>query len=83
MARLTLEAIGFRYPGAENDALAGLSLDIADGEAHALLGASGSGKTTLLNLLSGLLSPSEGKLLFDGQDVSGIAARHRNVAQVF
>ncbi len=83
MARLTLDAIRFRYPGAEEDALASLCLDIADGEAHALLGASGSGKTTLLNLLSGLLSPSEGKLLFDGQDVSRIAARHRNVAQVF
>jgi len=83
VARLALDAIGFRYPGAEHDALAGLSLDIADGEAHALLGASGSGKTTLLNLLSGLLSPSEGKLLFDGEDMSGIAPRHRNVAQVF
>ena len=83
MARLTLDAIGFRYPGAEEDALTDLSLDIADGEAHALLGASGSGKTTLLNILSGLLSPSQGSLAFDGQDVSRIAARDRNVAQVF
>ena len=83
MARLTLDDIAFRYPGADEHALRGLSLDIADGEAHALLGASGSGKTTLLNLLSGLLSPTAGKLLFDGQDVAGLAARHRNVAQVF
>ena len=83
MARITLENIGFRYPGATRDTLHGLNLDIANGEAHALLGASGAGKTTLLNLLSGLLSPTAGKLLFDGQDVSRLAGRARDVAQVF
>lgn len=83
MAQITLENIRFRYPGADRDTLSRLRLDIADGEAHALLGASGAGKTTLLNLLSGLLSPSGGKLLFDGQDVSRVSARDRNVAQVF
>ena len=83
MARITLENIGFRYPGASQDTLSGLQLDIAQGEAHALLGASGAGKTTLLNLLSGLLVPTAGKLLFDGTDVSKLAGRERNVAQVF
>lgn len=83
MAQITLENIGFRYPGASQDTLSGLRLDIAHGEAHALLGASGAGKTTLLNLLSGLLVPTAGKLLFDGNDVSKLAGRERNVAQVF
>ncbi|MDA0994479.1 MAG: ABC transporter ATP-binding protein [Proteobacteria bacterium] len=83
MARITLENIGFHYPGAVQDTLSGLNLEIANGEAHALLGASGAGKTTLLNLLSGLLSPTAGKLLFDGQDVSQLAGHARNVAQVF
>ncbi len=83
MARVELDDIGFRYQGAEHDTLSGLCLDIADGEAHALLGASGAGKTTLLNLLSGLLAPTSGKLLFDGRDVSGTAGRDRNVGQVF
>jgi len=83
MARIALENLGFRYPGATGDTLSGLELDIADGEAHALLGASGAGKTTLLNLLSGLLSPTEGRLLFDGEDVSQAGGRDRNVAQVF
>lgn len=83
MAHITLDNIAFRYPGAAQDALSGLHLEIENGEAHALLGASGAGKTTLLNLLSGLLSPSSGKLLFDGQDVSGLAGRARQVAQVF
>lgn len=83
MASVTLENIAFRYPGASEDTLNGLNLDIANGEAHALLGASGAGKTTLLNLLSGLLSPTAGRLSFDGQDVSHASGRERNVAQVF
>jgi glycerol transport system ATP-binding protein len=83
VARITLEDISFRYPGATRDTLDGLNLEIADGEAHALLGASGAGKTTLLNLLSGLLLPTAGRLLFDGRDVSQIAGRDRDVAQVF
>jgi len=83
VARITLENVGFRYPAADSDTLSGLTLDVADGEAHALLGASGAGKTTLLNLLSGLLSPSSGNLLFDGDDVSRLKGRDRNVAQVF
>jgi len=83
VARVTLDDVAFRYPGATQYALNDLSLEIANGEAHALLGASGAGKTTLLNLLSGLLSPTAGKLLFDGRDVSNTAGRARNVAQVF
>jgi len=83
MARITLDNIGFRYPGAVQDTLSGLHLDIANGEAHALLGASGAGKTTLLNLLSGLFAPTSGQLLFDGSDVSRLTGRARNVAQVF
>ena len=83
MASITLENLGFRYPGATGDTLSGLDLEIADGEAHALLGASGAGKTTLLNLLSGLLSPGAGRLAFDGRDVSRLPGRARNVAQVF
>jgi glycerol transport system ATP-binding protein len=83
MARIALDDISFRYPGTGEDTLSGLSLDIGNGEAHALLGASGVGKTTLLNLLSGLLTPTSGRLLFDGRDVSRLAGRERNVAQVF
>lgn len=83
MAQITLENIGFRYPGGAQNTLSRLNLDVGNGEAHALLGASGAGKTTLLNLLSGLIAPTAGKLLFDGADVSRLAGRARNVAQVF
>lgn len=83
MARITLDQLSFRYDGAPQNTLEGLDLEIADGEAHALLGASGSGKTTLLNLLSGLSSPTGGALCFDGLDVSAQRGRERGVAQVF
>jgi glycerol transport system ATP-binding protein len=54
-----------------------------DGGAYALLGPSGCGKTTLLNIISGLLHASEGRILFDGRDVSGLSTEARNIAQVF
>lgn len=83
MAEIVLENVGFRYPKADGSTLENLELAIADGEAHALLGASGAGKTTLLNLLSGLVFPTSGRLLFDGVDVSAVRGRDRRVAQVF
>ena len=51
-------------------ALRRMTLELADGGAYALLGPSGCGKTTLLNLISGLLRPTEGRILFDGLDVT-------------
>ncbi|MCW8917100.1 MAG: ABC transporter ATP-binding protein [Magnetovibrio sp.] len=54
-----------------------------DGKAYALLGPSGCGKSTLLNIISGLLTPSEGQVLFDGEDVSRLPTEQRHIAQVF
>ena len=51
--------------------------------AYALLGPSGCGKTTLLNIISGLVIPSEGRLLFDDKDVTQLPTEQRNIAQVF
>ena len=53
------------------------------GGAYALLGPSGCGKTTLLNVISGIVTPSRGKILFDGQDVTPLPTQKRNIAQVF
>lgn len=53
------------------------------GGAYALLGPSGCGKSTLLNIISGLLSPSHGQVLFDGKPVNGLSPQERNIAQVF
>jgi glycerol transport system ATP-binding protein len=67
----------------EHYALKRVDLNCADGGAYALLGPSGCGKTTLLNLISGLLKPSEGRILFDDKDVSNLTPEQRNIAQVF
>ncbi len=83
MANIILDELGFAYPGASQPTLLPLSVEIKEGEAFALLGASGAGKTTLLNLLSGLLLPTTGRILFDGVDVSTQSGSQRNLAQVF
>lgn len=82
MARVALERVTMSYDGTTR-VLDGLDLAVAPGEAHALLGPSGSGKTTLLSLLSGLLRPDSGRVLFDEQDVTLASPRARNIAQVF
>lgn len=67
----------------EDWALKQLDVDWEDGGAYALLGPSGCGKTTLLNIISGLLTPSHGKVLFDGVDVTKLPPDQRKIAQVF
>jgi len=87
MARINLEHIRHAYgakPTSEKDyALKEVHHEWKDGGAYALLGPSGCGKTTLLNIISGLLHPSEGRILFDGVDVTGLSTESRNIAQVF
>ena len=53
------------------------------GGAYALLGPSGCGKTTLLNIISGLVIPTRGRILFDDRDVTTLPTEARNIAQVF
>lgn len=61
----------------ETHALRGISLDIAEGEFIAVMGQSGCGKSTLLHLLGGLLSPSTGKIIIDGEDISAVSDAQR------
>lgn len=86
MARITLDLAHAYGPQPQQDsdyALLPLQMEFADGGAYALLGPSGCGKTTLLNIMSGLLAPSHGKVLFDGRDVTRDSPQQRNIAQVF
>lgn len=87
MAKITLDNLAHSYlksPRSEDDyALKELNHDWVDGEAYALLGSSGCGKSTLLNIISGLLQPSQGRILFDGKDVTHAPTAERNIAQVF
>ena len=55
-------------------ALFGVSLDVAAGTVLAVLGANGAGKSTLARAVSGLVAPTAGRLVFDGRDITGMAA---------
>ena len=59
-------------------ALAGVSLAIASGESVAIMGPSGSGKSTLLHCLSGVLVPNDGRVLFAGEDLTGMSDAQRS-----
>ena len=63
--------------------LKGVSLDIYENEFVTLLGPSGCGKTTLLRILGGFLQPSEGKVLFDGEDIVSVPPYKREINTVF
>ncbi|MES2073492.1 MAG: ABC transporter ATP-binding protein [Pseudomonadota bacterium] len=87
MARIELVELAHAYkpnPSVPADyALRPMSKTWDDGGAYALLGPSGCGKTTLLNIISGLVRPSHGRVLFDGKDVTDLPTEARNIAQVF
>lgn len=87
MAKITLDNLAHSYLPAPKDpedwALKELNHVWGDGEAYALLGASGCGKSTLLNIISGLVQPSQGRILFDDNDVTNQSTAARNIAQVF
>ena len=67
----------------QHTAVAGLDIEIADGELLVLLGPSGCGKTTTLNCIAGLETPSSGRILFDNKDVTALPPHARNIAMVF
>ena len=87
VAKITLNNLRHSYlpnpSGPQDYALKEIDLDWRDGGAYALLGPSGCGKSTLLNIISGLLTPSEGRILFDDRDVTDLPPDQRNIAQVF
>ncbi|WP_133010836.1 ABC transporter ATP-binding protein [Marinomonas flavescens] len=87
MAEITLNALAHSYSEnpskAEDYAIREMSHVWEQGGAFALLGPSGCGKSTLLNIISGLLKPSDGEVLFDGKRVNELKPEERNIAQVF
>src|SRR6266550_8420621 len=86
MARIDLVDLAHSYGGngapEESFALKPVTMTWRQGGAYALLGPSGCGKTTLLNLISGIVAPSRGKILFDGADITPLSTQKRNIAQV-
>src|SRR3981189_3192159 len=87
MARIDLVDLAPSYSGnaaaLESFALKPVTMTWRQGGAYALLGPSGCGKTTLLNLISGIVTPSHGQILFDGVDITPLSTQKCNIAQVF
>src|SRR5690606_26295118 len=79
------ENVSFRYPGADHDALSGIDLHLRPGERLGLVGENGAGKTTLIKLLTRLYTPTEGRILLDGRDLSewSLEALHRRIGVIF
>lgn len=78
--RVQLDNVRKQFSGVA--ALAGVTLDVPSGRSLALLGPSGSGKSTLLRILAGLERPTEGRVLFDGRDVTAADPSQRGVGLV-
>lgn len=67
---IRFEGVSFRYPGQTNWAIEKLDLTVARGESVALVGHNGAGKTTLIKLLTGLYTPTEGRITMNGKDIA-------------
>ena len=87
MAKISLKNIRHSYDDKKaknkNWALEKIDLEWLDGGAYALLGPSGCGKSTLLNIISGVIKPTQGSIVFDEMDVTDLESENRNIAQVF
>ena len=69
---LEVRDVEFRYPGKTENTLHNVSFAVTPGEFIALVGPNGAGKTTLARLLIGIHRPSGGRILMEGQDISGL-----------
>ncbi|GAA3898619.1 ABC transporter ATP-binding protein [Streptomyces lannensis] len=74
---------GLRKEFGDTTAVAGVDLEISDGEFFSMLGPSGSGKTTVLRMIAGFESPTSGTIRLAGQEVTGLAPFERDVHTVF
>jgi multiple sugar transport system ATP-binding protein len=81
MAGLSLQSVKKRF--GETEVIAGVDLDVADGEFVVFVGPSGCGKSTLLRMIAGLEKTSDGRILIGGRDVTNEDPAKRGIAMVF
>ena len=74
MSILTVQEIRKHFGGLR--VLDGINMELEEGKLYQLIGPNGSGKTTLINVISGLLRPDEGKITFDGVDITNKSLYH-------
>jgi len=82
-ARAEVRLEGLRKTFGDVVAVAGVDLDVREGEFFSLLGPSGCGKTTCLRMIAGFEEPTSGRIVLHGRDVSGLPAYERDVNTVF
>lgn len=84
VGKLTLEGVSYSYADNEPDVINDVSLTINANESVAIVGESGCGKTTLVKLMLGLLTPTKGRILLDGQDITqiGLTQYRQQIAAV-
>lgn len=70
---LKFDHVCYRYPGAEEDTIKDLNLEVKQGECIAFVGGSGSGKSTVMNIIIGFLQPTSGQYLIDGKPVESLS----------
>lgn len=82
---IVLNNVSFRYPGAETDALSGLSFELNKGETIAIVGENGAGKTTLVKLMIGLYLPTKGSIQIGGIDTKEVSGKsvYNGISAVF
>ena len=81
MAAISLQDVGKRF--GRTEAVRNVSFDIRDGEFAVFVGPSGCGKSTMLRLIAGLEDASNGRIAFDGKDVTSLPPADRGIAMVF
>src|SRR2546423_11442751 len=74
-AVLRIERLGKNFGGLR--VTDDVTLDVMPGELHAVIGPNGAGKTTLINQISGLLAPDAGRIVFAGDDITGMSVDRR------
>ena len=79
--RLAVQGLTHRFGATE--VLTDVNLDVRDGEFLTFLGPSGCGKTTTLRAIAGFLTPTEGRIVLDGEDITGVPPHRRPVNMVF
>lgn len=70
MSALSLENVSYHYSGSREDTLQCVNAEFEQGKFYAIVGKSGAGKSTLLSLLAGLDKPTEGRVLYEGEDIA-------------
>jgi len=82
LVEIKLENIHHVYPGGV-EAIRGVSITFENNVFSGLLGPSGCGKTTLMKIIAGIIKPTDGRVFFDGDDVTDLSPQQRNIAMVF